>query len=126
MTKCVLCAAIVTASVLLLTASISTATGPDDGIWFVVQSNPQHGVLQYYTSLHQNGSTVVIMNAFGNGSWNFGIGARSGNSVQGTLYNAVTGAADGTASVTLTSSTTFSGQANIGGVVWSLAGSKLF
>jgi hypothetical protein len=125
-TKRLLCAAIITASVLLFTAGTSTAAGPDDGIWFVVQSSPQHGVLQYYTSVHQNGSTVVIINAFGNGEWDFGVGARSGNSVQSTLCHAVTGATYGTVNVTLTSSSTFSGQAIIAGISWSLVGSKLF
>ena len=125
MTKRVLFVAILTTSV-LFTASISAATGPDDGIWLVLQSNPQHGAFTYYVSVHQNGAVVVVMNAYGNGAWDFGIGTRSGNTFQGTLYNPITGAAYGTGTVTLTSSTTFSGQANIGGVVWSLAGSKLF
>jgi len=121
-----LAAAVLIAVCVLLTAGQSVATGPDDGIWFVVQSNPQRGVFQFYTSFHQNGATVVVINAFGNGGWAFGIGTRSGNTVQAILYDAVTGAAYGTGSVTLTSSTTFSGQVNVGGEVWSLVGSKLF
>jgi hypothetical protein len=122
-TKRVLCAAIVTASVLLM-AGQSVATGPDDGIWFVVQSNPQRGVFQLYTSVHQNGTTVVLISLYGNGAWDFGIGTRSGDTAQGTGYT-VSGLPIGTFSVTLTSSTTFSGQAIVGGVVWSLVGSKL-
>jgi hypothetical protein len=121
-----LAAAVLIAVCVLLTAGQSAAVGPDDGIWLVLQSNPTHGAFQYYTSVHQNGATVVLMSAYGNGTWDFGIGTRSGNTVQGVAYDAVTGVAYGTVSVTLTSSTTFSGQANIGGVVWSLSGVKLF
>jgi hypothetical protein len=124
--KQAVCMLMIAASVVLLAAGPSVAAGPDDGIWFVVQSNPTHGAFQYYTSVHQNGVTVVLMSAYGNGRWDFGIGTRSGNTVEGTAYDAVTGAAYGTFSVTLTSSTTFNGHVVIDGVVWSLSGSKLF
>ena len=121
-----LTAAVLVAVSVLLTAGQSAAVGPDDGIWFVLQSNPAQGAFSYYVSVHQNGATVVLMNAYGNGAWDFGIGTRSGNTFQGTGYNAVTGVPLGTGTITLTSSTTFSGTTNVGGVVWSLAGSKLF
>ena len=121
-----LTAAVLVAVSVLLTAGQSVAVGPDDGVWLVHQTAPGYPAFQYYVSVHQNGTTVVIMSAYGDGTWDFGIGTRSGATVQGTLYDSITGAAYGTATVTLTSSTTFSGSANVAGVVWSLSGSKLF
>jgi hypothetical protein len=56
------------ALLLLLLAAPIFAAGPGDGIWFVVQSNPQRGVFQFYTSFHQNGATVVVINAYGTGA----------------------------------------------------------
>ena len=119
-------AAVLFAVNVLLTAGHSAAVGPDDGVWLVLQSNPQQGAFSYYVSMHQNGAVLVVMLAHGNGVWEFGIGTRSGNTFQETSYNAVTGAPFGTWTATLTSSTTLSGSAVVGGVVWSLAGSKLF
>ena len=123
--KRVLTAAIV-AAFMLLTVGQSAAVGPDDGVWLVVQSSQQYGTFQFFASIHQNGATVVIMNAYQDGAWDYSIGTRSGATVQGTGYDPITGATYGTYSVTLTSCTTFSGQANVLGVVWSVSGTKLF
>jgi len=122
--KRVLTAAIIAATV-LLTAGQSAAVGPDDGVWLVHQSGPQYE-FQFFASIHQNGATVVVVNAYQDGTWDYSIGTRSGATVQGTGYDPITGATYGTYSVTLTSGTTFSGQANVGGVVWSVSGTKLF
>lgn len=128
MMKRTLCAMMITASLLFASPGPSSAGGPDDGIWSVIETHPVYGSAHFYASVHQNGSTVIFVNVNQvTGGWTFGIGDRppSTVTVSGTLYQS-NGAVYGIFSATLTSDTTFSGYRVGDGLVWSLAGSKMF
>ena len=73
--------------VLLATFAPAIAVGPDDGVWWVVQTNSTLDVsIANYTSVHQNGSNMLMGFYKSNGFWTYGVGVRSGNTIQGTSY----------------------------------------
>ena len=116
----------IVAGLLLVTAAPSGAVGPDDGIWYVIESHPLYGAFAFYASVHQNGTTVVTINVNqATGGWTFGIGTRVANTVSGTFFDS-NGVPGGTGTITLTSGSTFVGQAVFDGAVWSLTGAKVF
>jgi hypothetical protein len=121
---------VLAAAILLLCVGHSTAVGPDDGVYQVLQSHPTFGNLSYFVSVHQNdaflpsGINIVIASLFGDTTWTYGLGRRTGATVQGTLYRP-NGTVYGTFTGALTG-TAINGSAVVSGVTFTLAGSKLF
>jgi hypothetical protein len=117
----------------LVLAPIGTAraAGPFDGIYGVATANADLDYREDSISVViQNGSAVVFVNLFGDGTWDFGIGNfTSAESVAGTLYQ-LDGTAYGTFGITfgLTSSggPAFTGVATIGGYVFGLKAVRVF
>jgi len=79
-------------SAVVLAAAPAIAVGPNDGVYQLVESSPSFGSFTGYASVHQNdtflaqGFNIVIGFMRGNGTWSYGLGVRSGNTIQGTSY----------------------------------------
>jgi hypothetical protein len=116
----------------VLTAGPAAASGPDDGVWFVNQSIAGQGTSSVFFSLHQNDAAGAGFNvAVGildpaTGDWFFGLGTRSGDVVQGTVFFPQGGNAIGDFTLMFTGPTSFTGSTRIFSTTYSQTGTKLF
>jgi hypothetical protein len=103
------------------------AAGPYDGVYTVTTSNASLGYQATSISVAvQDGSTLVVVNLFEDGTWDFGIGTFTGETtVTGTLYRH-DGPAYGTFQITLAGGVGFSGQATFGGYTFAVDGTRVF
>lgn len=112
----------------LVVTQIGTAcaAGPLDGIYSVATTNADYGTSTKIWIVIQNGNTVVLVDLFGGGTWNFGVGTfTSADSVAGTLHFP-DGTAYGTFGVTFSGGTAFTGVETFGGLVFGLKAVRAF